>query len=71
MHATHGHEIITLAISNLPAFHSYFCYLNYTPSINIPLAAVPGIGSQCFMLHNVLYWIEIHEVLIEIRQIIV
>jgi len=49
--------ILLVAVSNLPVFHSYFCYLNYTPSINVSQAAVPIIGSQCFMLFNELKFI--------------
>ena len=60
---------LTVAISNQPIFPTYFCYLTYTPSINVSQAAVPVNGSQCFVLHNALYWIKIHAVFIEICQI--
>ena len=60
---------LEVAISNLPIFHTYFCDLNYTPSINVSQAAVPVNGSQCFVLRNALYWIKIHAVFIEIQQI--
>ena len=50
-------------------FHTYFCYLNYTPSINVSQGAVPVSGSQCFVIRNALYWIKIHAVFIEICQI--
>ena len=60
---------LLLAISNQPIFHTYCCYLNYTPSINVSQAAVPVNGSQCFVLRNALYWIKIHAVFIEICQI--
>ena len=60
---------LIVAISNQPIFHTYFCYLNYTPSINVSQAAVPVNGSQCFVLCNTLYWIKIHAVFIETCQI--
>ena len=60
---------LILAISNLPIFHTYLCYLNYTPSINVAQAAVSVNDSQCFVLRNALYWIKIHAVFIEIQQI--
>ena len=59
-------DTLIVAISNLPIFHTYFCYLNYKPSINVSQAAVPVNGSQCFVLRNALYWIKIHAVFIEI-----
>ena len=61
--------LVIVAISNLPIFHTYFCYLNYTPSINVSQAAVLVNGSQCFVLCIALYWIKIHAVFIEIQQI--
>ena len=64
-----GRPVIAVAISNLPIFHTYFCYLNYTPSIKVSQASVPVNGSQCFVLCNALYWIKIHVVFIEIQQI--
>ena len=54
-------------VTAIPIFHTYFCYLNYTPSINVPQAAVPV--NECFILCNALYWIKIHVVFIEICQI--
>ena len=53
---------VVVAISNLPIFHTYFCYLNYTPSINVSQAAVPVNSSQCFVLCIALYWIKIYTV---------
>ena len=64
-----GEGLLTVAISNQPIFHTYFCYLNYTLSINVSQAAIPINGSQCFVLCNALYWIKIHAVFIEICQI--
>ena len=60
---------LIVAISNQPIFHTYFCHLNYTPSINVSQAAVPVNGSQCCVLCNTLYWIKIHAVFIETCQI--
>ena len=59
--------MLLVAISTI--FHTYFCYLNYIPSINVSQAAVLVNGSQCFVLRNALYWIKIHVVFIEICKI--
>jgi len=53
---------ILVVISNLLNFHLKFCYLNYIPSINVPKATIPVFGSQCFVLCNALYWIEMYAV---------
>ena len=50
-------------------FHTYFCYLNYTPSIKVSQAAIPVNVSLCFVLRNALYWIKLQVVFIEICQI--
>jgi len=48
-----------VAISNLPVFQLFLLLVNYTPLLNILQAAILAIGNQCFIPHNVLYWIKI------------